>query len=74
MTCKLNLFPIIYNLKLTFSIFLELSSYYVYRCLEHIEEMIHKQEPLVSVLRLLVLLSVTNAGLPKRNFDYLRLK
>ncbi|KAI3705526.1 hypothetical protein L1987_75765 [Smallanthus sonchifolius] len=41
-------------------------------CFEHIEEMIHKQEPLVSVLRLLILLSVTNAGLPKRNFDYLR--
>lgn len=34
--------------------------------------MIHKQEPLVSVLRLLILFSVTNAGLPKKNFDYLR--
>ncbi|KAI3508711.1 hypothetical protein L1887_23723 [Cichorium endivia] len=41
-------------------------------CLEYIEEMIHKQEPLVSVLRQLILLSVTNAGLPKRNFDYIR--
>ncbi|KAL8251781.1 hypothetical protein R6Q59_035474 [Mikania micrantha] len=41
-------------------------------CFEHIEEMIHKQESLVSVLRLLILLSVTNAGLPKRNFDYIR--
>ncbi|MFS8033233.1 putative sec1-like protein [Helianthus anomalus] len=41
-------------------------------CFEHIEEMIHKQEPLVTVLRLLTLLSVTNAGLPKRHFDYLR--
>lgn len=43
-----------------------------YRCLDYIEEMIHKQEPLVSVLRQLILLSVTNAGLPKRNFDYIR--
>lgn len=41
-------------------------------CLDYIEEMIHKQEPLVSVLRQLILLSVTNAGLPKRNFDYIR--
>lgn len=41
-------------------------------CFEYIEEMIHKQEPLVSVLRLLILFSVTNAGLPKKNFDYLR--
>ncbi|XP_024969403.1 vacuolar protein-sorting-associated protein 33 homolog [Cynara cardunculus var. scolymus] len=41
-------------------------------CFEYIEEMIHKQEPFVNVLRLLILLSVTNAGLPKRNFDYLR--
>ncbi|KAL4559359.1 hypothetical protein LXL04_031497 [Taraxacum kok-saghyz] len=41
-------------------------------CLEYIEEMIHKQEPLVSVLRLVILLSVTNAGLPKRNFDHIR--
>lgn len=39
---------------------------------EFIEEMIHKQEPLVSVLRLLVLLSLTNGGLPKKHFDYLR--
>ncbi|KAK9126616.1 hypothetical protein Scep_015462 [Stephania cephalantha] len=41
-------------------------------CFEYIEEMIHKQEPLMNVLRLLVLLSITNLGLPKRNFDYLR--
>ncbi|KAL7214911.1 hypothetical protein ACSBR1_027153 [Camellia fascicularis] len=41
-------------------------------CFEYIEEMIHKQEPLVNVLRLLILFSVTNAGLPKKNFDYLR--
>ncbi|KAF8403110.1 hypothetical protein HHK36_011204 [Tetracentron sinense] len=41
-------------------------------CFEYIEEMIHKQEPLVTVLRFLVLFSVTNSGLPKKNFDYLR--
>ncbi|XP_064935197.1 vacuolar protein-sorting-associated protein 33 homolog isoform X2 [Musa acuminata AAA Group] len=41
-------------------------------CFEYIEEMIHKQEPLVNVLRLLVLFSITNSGLPKKNFDYLR--
>ncbi|GAA0158477.1 membrane trafficking regulatory protein [Lithospermum erythrorhizon] len=41
-------------------------------CFEYIEEMIHKQEPLVKVLRLLILFSVTNSGLPKKNFDYLR--
>ncbi|KAJ8448579.1 hypothetical protein Cgig2_012223 [Carnegiea gigantea] len=41
-------------------------------CFEYIEEMIHKQEPLISVLRLLVLLSVTNSGLPKKHYDYLR--
>ncbi|KAE9464544.1 hypothetical protein C3L33_03538, partial [Rhododendron williamsianum] len=41
-------------------------------CFDYIEEMIHKQEPLVSVLRLLILFSVTNAGLPKKSFDYLR--
>ncbi|KAL9266006.1 Vacuolar protein-sorting-associated protein 33-like protein [Drosera capensis] len=34
--------------------------------------MIHKQEPFLGVLRLLVLFSVTNLGLPKRQFDYLR--
>lgn len=34
--------------------------------------MIHKQEAIENVLRLLVLLSLTNAGLPKKNFDYLR--
>lgn len=43
-----------------------------HRCFEYIEEMIHKQEPIENVLRLLVLLSLTNAGLPKKNFDYLR--
>ena len=42
------------------------------RCFEYIEELIHKQEPLVKVLRLLILLSVTNSGLPKKQFDYLR--
>nr|AWD26886.1 vacuolar protein-sorting-associated protein 33-like protein [Prunus yedoensis] len=41
-------------------------------CFEYIEEMIHKQEPLVNVLRLLILFSITNSGLPKKNFDYLR--
>ncbi|XP_030489286.1 vacuolar protein-sorting-associated protein 33 homolog isoform X1 [Cannabis sativa] len=41
-------------------------------CLEYIEEMIHKQEPLINVLRLLILFSVTNSGLPKKHFDYLR--
>ncbi|KAI5648597.1 hypothetical protein M9H77_34602 [Catharanthus roseus] len=41
-------------------------------CFEYIEEMIQKQEPLVNVLRLLILLSITNSGLPKKNFDYLR--
>ncbi|KAM5575463.1 hypothetical protein ABKV19_014427 [Rosa sericea] len=30
------------------------------------------QEPLVSVLRLLILFSITNSGLPKENFDYMR--
>ncbi|KAG0484393.1 hypothetical protein HPP92_008472 [Vanilla planifolia] len=41
-------------------------------CFEYIEEMIHKQEPIINVFRLLVLLSVTNSGLPKKTFDYLR--
>lgn len=41
-------------------------------CFDYIEEMIHKQEPLEQVLRFLVLFSVTNSGLPKKNFDYLR--
>ncbi|KAJ4759817.1 Vacuolar protein-sorting-associated protein [Rhynchospora pubera] len=41
-------------------------------CFEYIEEMIHKQESIVSVLRLLVLFSLTYAGLPKKHFDYLR--
>lgn len=34
--------------------------------------MIHKQEHLTNVLRLLVLFSVTNSGLPKKQFDYIR--
>ncbi|KAJ0047226.1 hypothetical protein Pint_05995 [Pistacia integerrima] len=41
-------------------------------CSEHIEEIIHKQEPLNKVLRLLILFSVTNSGLPKKQFDNLR--
>ncbi|XP_008446839.2 vacuolar protein-sorting-associated protein 33 homolog isoform X2 [Cucumis melo] len=41
-------------------------------CFEYIEELIHKQESLVKVLRLLILLSVTNSGLPKKHFDYFR--
>ncbi|KAK7268246.1 hypothetical protein RIF29_20941 [Crotalaria pallida] len=41
-------------------------------CFEYIEEMIQKQEPLVQVLRLLILFSVTNSGLQKKHFDYLR--
>ncbi|KAK1283991.1 hypothetical protein QJS10_CPA09g01806 [Acorus calamus] len=41
-------------------------------CFEYIDEMIQKQEPIVDVLRLLVLFSITNGGLPKKNFDYLR--
>ncbi|XP_059456459.1 vacuolar protein-sorting-associated protein 33 homolog [Corylus avellana] len=41
-------------------------------CFEYIEEMIHKQEPLVNVLRLLILFSITNSGLPKKHFDHLR--
>ncbi|CAA0814442.1 Vacuolar protein-sorting-associated protein 33 homolog [Striga hermonthica] len=49
---------------------LEAQSYEI--CFDYIEEMIHKQEPLVLVLRLLILFSITNSGLPKRNFDYLR--
>lgn len=48
----------------------EASSYDI--CFEYIEEMIQKQEPLISVLRLLILFSVTNSGLPKKHFDYLR--
>ncbi|KAL2631473.1 hypothetical protein R1flu_016159 [Riccia fluitans] len=39
---------------------------------EYVEEMIHRQEPLTSVLRLLVLLSLTSGGLQKKHFDYLR--
>lgn len=42
------------------------------RCFEYIEEMIHKQEPLLKVLRLLVLFSVTNSGLTKKHFDHFR--
>ncbi|KAM7265316.1 hypothetical protein ACFE04_002999 [Oxalis oulophora] len=41
-------------------------------CFEYIEELIHKQEPLVKVLRLLIMFSVTNSGLLKKHFDYLR--
>ncbi|KAF7820166.1 vacuolar protein-sorting-associated protein 33-like protein [Senna tora] len=41
-------------------------------CFEYIEEMIQKQEPLLTVLRLLILFSITNSGLPKKHFDYLR--
>ncbi|XP_057979190.1 vacuolar protein-sorting-associated protein 33 homolog isoform X2 [Malania oleifera] len=41
-------------------------------CFEYIEEMIHKQEPIFHVLRLLILFSITNSGLPKKHFDYLR--
>ncbi|KAM1230963.1 hypothetical protein ACFX2G_041956 [Malus domestica] len=41
-------------------------------CFEHIEEMIHKQEPLVNVLRVLILFPITNSGLPKKHFNYLR--
>lgn len=41
-------------------------------CFEYIEEMIHKQEPIFNVLRLLVLFSVTNSGVQKKHFDYLR--
>ncbi|KAK4743074.1 hypothetical protein SAY87_001075 [Trapa incisa] len=41
-------------------------------CLDYIEEMIHKQEPLLTVLRLLILFSITNSGLQKKQFDYLR--
>ncbi|XP_020966183.1 vacuolar protein-sorting-associated protein 33 homolog isoform X3 [Arachis ipaensis] len=41
-------------------------------CFDYIEELIHKQEPLTTVLRLLILFSVTNSGLPKKHFDYLR--
>ncbi|KAJ6357971.1 hypothetical protein OIU78_005744 [Salix suchowensis] len=41
-------------------------------CLDYIDELIHKQEPLVSVLRLLIIFSITNSGLPKKNFDHLR--
>ncbi|KAK7391393.1 hypothetical protein VNO78_19809 [Psophocarpus tetragonolobus] len=41
-------------------------------CFEYIEELIHKQEPLTTVLRLLILFSITNSGLPKKHFDYFR--
>ncbi|KAK7343872.1 hypothetical protein VNO77_12960 [Canavalia gladiata] len=41
-------------------------------CFDYIEELIHKQEPLVTVLRLLILFSITNSGLPKKHFDYFR--
>lgn len=49
---------------------LEVQNYEI--CVEYIEELIHKQEPIINVLRLLVLFSLTNAGLPKKSFDYLR--
>lgn len=41
-------------------------------CFDYIEELIHKQEPLTTVLRLLILFSITNSGLPKKQFDYFR--
>ncbi|XP_020201991.1 vacuolar protein-sorting-associated protein 33 homolog [Cajanus cajan] len=41
-------------------------------CFDYIEELIHKQEPLTTVLRLLILFSITNSGLPKKHFDYFR--
>ncbi|MED6122788.1 Vacuolar protein-sorting-associated protein 33 [Stylosanthes scabra] len=41
-------------------------------CFDYIEELIQKQEPLAMVLRLLILFSITNSGLPKKHFDYLR--
>ncbi|XP_052726912.1 vacuolar protein-sorting-associated protein 33 homolog isoform X2 [Vigna angularis] len=41
-------------------------------CFDYIEELIHKQEPLTRVLRLLILFSITNSGLPKKHFDYFR--
>eukprot|EP00245_Coleochaete_scutata_P001569 TRINITY_DN11946_c0_g1_i1.p1 TRINITY_DN11946_c0_g1~~TRINITY_DN11946_c0_g1_i1.p1 ORF type:complete len:607 (+),score=112.22 TRINITY_DN11946_c0_g1_i1:84-1904(+) len=40
--------------------------------LEYIEDLIQKQEPLTSVLRLLCLFSLTNNGLLKKNFDHIR--
>ncbi|KAH6801043.1 Sec1/munc18-like proteins superfamily, partial [Perilla frutescens var. hirtella] len=49
---------------------LEAQSYDI--CFEYIEEMIFKQESLLNVLRFLILFSVTNSGLPKKHFDYLR--
>jgi len=42
------------------------------RSFTYVEEMIQRQEQIESVLRLLILLSVTNNGLPKKHFDYLR--
>ncbi|KAI3972435.1 hypothetical protein MKW92_029479 [Papaver armeniacum] len=41
-------------------------------CFDYIEEMIHKQESVVNVLRFLVLFSVTNSGLPEKHFDYIK--
>ncbi|KAG6405390.1 hypothetical protein SASPL_132979 [Salvia splendens] len=41
-------------------------------CFDYIEELLCKQEPLEKVLRLLILFSITNSGLPKKHFDYLR--
>ncbi|KAK1627348.1 hypothetical protein QYE76_001663 [Lolium multiflorum] len=50
----------------------EVENYETPRCFEYIEDIIQKQEPIETVLRLLVLFSLTNAGLPKKIFDYLR--
>lgn len=36
------------------------------------KEIIHKQESLVNVQRLLILFSITNSGLPMKHFDHLR--
>lgn len=55
--------PVHYNFSVTF---------FFGRCYDYIEEMIHKQEPISAVLRLLILLSLTSAGLPKKNFDSIR--
>eukprot|EP00898_Chlorokybus_atmophyticus_P003266 jgi/Chlat1/3940/Chrsp26S04033 len=39
---------------------------------EYVEEMVCKQEPLLAVLRLLCLLSLTSNGLPRKHFDAFR--
>ncbi|MCL7041089.1 hypothetical protein MKW94_008806 [Papaver nudicaule] len=41
-------------------------------CFDYIEEMILKQEPILDVLHVLVLLSIINSGIPKKQFDPLR--